>query len=96
MFAATISQSQYPDGLRASGNAILRLCYDRRLALDVIEPIAVADHAATSACIARRSGSGWLSARSDWNTDVGGSGYKMRLDAISNPIRSAPYNNRVD
>ena len=30
------------------------------------------------------------------DTDVRGSGCKMRLDAIANPILSAPCDNRVD
>jgi len=52
------------DGPRASGKQFFDLCDDRRLALDDVEPISVTDYAGASACTARRSGSGWLSARS--------------------------------
>jgi hypothetical protein len=46
------------DGPRASGKQFFDLCDDRRLALDDVKSIAVADYAGVSACTARRSGSG--------------------------------------
>jgi hypothetical protein len=52
-------------GLEVAGrDSVPRARAGHRLALNDLEPIVVADYAGASACTARRSGSGWLSARS--------------------------------
>ncbi len=84
------------DGPRASGKQFFDLCDDRRLALDDIEPNRRRRLCRSERLYRAKVGKRLVVCTKRLNTDVRGSGRKMRLNAIANPILSAPCDNRVD
>jgi hypothetical protein len=84
-------------GLEVAGrDSLPRARAGHRLVLDNVEPIAVTDLCRSECLYRAKVGKRLVVCTKRLNKDVGGAVCKMRLDAIANPILSAPCDTRVD